>query len=71
MGRRRTLIRALFQPVRATVERRIHASPRPTPLAELADALDLEAALVRYHVGVLSVCGLVAVDDDEQIQVVH
>jgi DNA-binding transcriptional ArsR family regulator len=33
-------------------------------LAELADALDLEARLVSHHVQVLVACGLIVLDGD-------
>jgi len=66
-SRTRVLIRALFHPIRATVEKHIHAAAEPVSLAELASALDLEPRFARYHVRVLSSLGLVAVDDDDRV----
>jgi len=67
MTPRRSLIRALLHPIRATIEKRIHAAAKPVRVAELASALDLDPRLARYHVRVLSTLGLVAVDDDDRV----
>jgi hypothetical protein len=60
MPRRRThaLTRALMQPIRAGLNKRIHASTGSVSLGDLADTSGLDLAIVRYHVKVLVACGL-------------
>jgi DNA-binding transcriptional ArsR family regulator len=59
--RLRGLARALHHPVRATLQRTIHADG-PVQLADLAQAFDLALGTVRYHARVLAACGLVEFD---------
>jgi predicted transcriptional regulator len=58
----RVLARALHHPVRATLEKHIHAATEPIALVNLARVFDLAEGLVRYHVRVLVACGLAEVD---------
>jgi len=69
MSQRRThpLVRALSQPIRATVHKQITLAETPISVEALAAAVGVDSGLVRYHVGVLVRCGLAEVATDGSV----
>ena len=55
------LVRALSQPIRATVHKQIALAEAPISVEALAAAVGVDPGLVRYHVGVLMRCGVAEV----------
>lgn len=65
--RTRALLRALMHPIRATLEKHVHAAGEPVPIAELAQLLGLSMPIARYHAQALEAFGLISLDEEERV----